>query len=215
MTSISQISSQMNFNQLLSQINFNPVNFNQLLSQYGFIDFVLPFLLIFSLVFMILELSNLLKTGPDDTVGRKLNALFSLGFALLSIYNQNLVRWLLSFIPSATIAIIGFTLIVIVLAITNKKIPSWLRGLFALLVVGIILWLAVNSLTIVNPSAGSSQLTSLLSYTLNYLMQSGILALLIVFLLIFIVLMWIVGGGEKKEERGEERSGSPIILRSR
>ena len=199
----------------LPQINFNLVNFNQLLSQYGFIDFVLPFLLIFSLVFMILELSNLLKTSPDDNVGRKLNALFSLGFALLSIYNQNLVRWLLSFIPNATIAIIGFTLIVIVLTITNKKIPSWLRGLFALLVVGIILWLAVNSLTIVNPSAGSSQLTSLLSYTLNYLMQSGILALLIVFLLIFIVLMWIVGGGEKKEERGEERSGSPIILRSR
>ena len=130
--------------------------------------------------------------------------MFSLGFALLSIYNQNLVKWLLSFIPNATIAIIGFTLIVIVLAITNKKIPSWLSALFTFLVVGIILWLAVNSLTIVNPSAGSSQLTSLLSYTLNYLMQSGILALLIVFLLIFLVLIWIAGGGEKKEERGEE-----------
>ncbi|MCC5447170.1 hypothetical protein [Candidatus Nanobsidianus stetteri] len=114
----------------IPQINFNPANFNQLLSQYGFIDFVLPFLLIFSLVFMILELSNLLKVSPDDDVGRKLNALFSFGFALLSIYNQNLVRWLLSFIPSATIAIIGFTLIVIVLAITNKKIPSWLRAFF-------------------------------------------------------------------------------------
>jgi len=206
MTGLSQLSLQTAFTQL---------NFNQLLSQYGFIDFVLPFLLIFSLVFMILELSNLLKTSPDDNVGRKLNALFSLGFALLSIYNQNLVRWLLSFIPNATIAIIGFTLIVVVLTITNKKIPSWLRGLFALLVVGIILWLAINSLIIINPSAGSSQLTSLLSYTLNYLMQSGILALLIVFLLIFLVLMWIAGGGEKKEERVEEKSGGPIILRSR
>jgi len=206
MTGLSQLSLQTAFTQL---------NFNQLLSQYGFIDFVLPFLLIFSLVFMILELSNLLKVSPDDTVGRKLNALFSIGFALLSIYNQNLVRWLLSFIPNATIAIIGFTLIVVVLTITNKKIPSWLRGLFALLVVGIILWLAINSLIIINPSAGSSQLTSLLSYTLNYLMQSGILALLIVFLLIFLVLMWIAGGGEKKEERVEEKSGGPIILRSR
>ena len=206
MTGLSQLSLQTAFTQL---------NFNQLLSQYGFIDFALPFLLIFSLVFMILELSNLLKVSPDDTVGRKLNALFSIGFALLSIYNQNLVKWLLSFIPNATIAIIGFTLIVIILTITNKKIPSWLRGLFALLVVGIILWLAINSLIIINPSAGSSQLASLLSYTLNYLMQSGILALLIVFLLIFLVLMWIAGGGEKKEERGEEKSGGPIILRSR
>jgi cbb3-type cytochrome oxidase subunit 3 len=199
----------------LPQINFNPVDFNQILSQYGFIDFVLPFLLIFSLVFMILELSNLLKTGPDDTVGRKLNALFSLGFALLSIYNQNLIRWLLSFIPSATIAIIGFTLIVIALAITNKKIPSWLRALFAFIVVGIILWLAINSLSITGASSSSSPLISLLSYTLNYLMQSGILALLIVFLLIFLVLMWIAGGGEKKEEKREEKSIGPILLRSR
>ncbi|EOD42516.1 putative membrane protein [Candidatus Nanobsidianus stetteri] len=197
----------------LPQINFNPVNFNQLLSQYGFIDFVLPFLLIFSLVFMILELSNLLKVSPDDPVGRKLSALFSFGFALLSIYNQNLVKWLLSFIPSATIAIIGFTLIVIVLAITNKKIPSWLRALFAFLVIGIILWLAINSLSIAGPS--SSPIASLLSYTINYLIQSGILELLIVFGLIFLVLMWLVGGGEKEEEREEEKRNSPVLLVSR
>jgi len=200
----------------LSQINFNLTNFNQLLSQYGFIDFVLPFLLIFSLVFMILELSNLLKTSPDDPVGRKLSALFALGFSLLSIYNQNLIKWLLSFIPNATIAIIGFSLLVISLAITNKKIPSWLRAFFAFLVVGIILWLAVNSLSITetSSSSSSSSLISLLSYTLNYLMQSGILALLIVFLLIFVVLMWLAGGGEKKEEEEEEDLG-PILLKSR
>jgi len=197
----------------LPQINFNPVNFNQLLSQYGFIDFVLPFLLIFSLVFMILELSNLLKVSSDDAVGRKLNALFSFGFALLSIYNQNLVKWLLSFIPGATIAIIGFTLIVIVLAITNKKVPGILRAFFAFLVVGIILWLAINSLSITG-STQSSPLTSLLSYTLNYLMQSGILVLLIMFGFIFLVMMALVGG-EKKTEEKEEKNGGPILLRSR
>jgi cbb3-type cytochrome oxidase subunit 3 len=202
---------QINF----TQVNFSLANFNQLLSQYGFIDFVLPFLLIFSLVFMILELSNLLKVSPDDTVGRKLNALFSLGFALLSIYNQDLLKWLLSFIPSATIAIIGFSLLVISLALTNKKVPGGLRAFFAFLVVGIILWLAVNSLSITGSSGSSSSLISLLSYTLNYLMQSGILALLIIFLLIFIVLMWVAGGGEKKEEKREEKMPGPIILRSR
>jgi len=198
----------------LSQITFTQVNFNQLLSQYGFLDFVLPFLLIFSLVFMLLELSNLLKVSPDDPVGRKLSALFSLAFALLSIYNQNLIRWLLSFIPPATIAIIGFSLIVIVLALTNKKIPSWLRAFFAFLIVGIILWLAVNSLSIANPSAGSSPLVSLLLYTLNYLMQSGILVLLIMFGLIFLLIAWLVGGENKEEER-EEKIKGPILLRSR
>jgi hypothetical protein len=196
----------------LSQITFTQVNFNQLLSQYGFLDFVLPFLLIFSLVFMLLELSNLLKTSPDDPVGRKLSALFSLAFALLSIYNQNLIRWLLSFIPPATIAIIGFSLIVIVLALTNKKIPGGLRAFFAFLVVGIILWLAINSLSITGSS--SSPLVSLLLYTLNYLMQSGILVLLIMFGLIFLLIAWLVGGENKEEER-EEKIKGPILLRSR
>ena len=196
----------------LSQITFTQVNFNQLLSQYGFLDFVLPFLLIFSLVFMLLELSNLLKVSPDDPVGRKLSALFSLAFALLSIYNQNLIRWLLSFIPPATIAIIGFSLIVIVLALTNKKIPSWLRAFFAFLIVGIILWLAVNSLSIANPSAGSSPLVGLLSYTLDYLIQSGTLQVLIILGALLLVIALVIGG-EKKEE--EEKTKGPIILRSR
>jgi hypothetical protein len=182
----------------LPQINFNPVNFNQLLSQYGFIDFVLPFLLIFSLVFMILELSNLLKTGPDDAVGRKLSALFSLGFALLSIYNQNLLKWLLSFIPNATIAVIGFSLLVISLAITNKKVPGALRAFFAFLIVGIILWLAINSLNVTGSSSSSSPLISLLSYTINYLMQSGALELLIVLGFIFLVVGFVAGGEKKK-----------------
>jgi len=199
----------------LPQMNFNPVNFNQLLSQYGFIDFVLPFLLIFSLVFMLLELSNLLKVSPDDPVGRKLSALFSIGFALLSIYNQDLLKWLLSFIPKATIAVIGFSLLVIALALTNKKVPGGLRAFFAFLVVGIILWLAINSLSITGSSSTtSSPLISLLSYTLDYLMQSGMLELLIIFGFIFLVVILLVGG-EKKEKRREEEFRGPILLRSR
>jgi len=201
------------FNQLSSQISSAQVNFNQLLSQYGFIDFVLPFLLIFSLVFMLLELSNLLKVSPDDTVGRKLSALFSLGFALLSMYNQDLIKWLLSFIPKATLAIIGFSLLVITLVFTNKKIPGGLRVFFAFLVVGIILWLAMNSLSI-SGSSSPSPLVSLLLYQLDYLMQSGMLALLIIFGLIFLAIIWIVGG-EKKEEEKEEKIRGPILLRSR
>ena len=199
-------------NQLLSQTNSVQTTFYQLFQQYGFLDFVLPFLLIFSLTFMLLELSNLLKTSPDDDVGRKLSALFSIAFALLSIYNQNLIRWLLLFIPKAGLAIVAFALIVIVLALTNKKIPSWLRAFFAFIVVGIILWLAVNSLSIAGPS--SSPLVGLLSYTLDYLIQSGILVLLIMFGLIFLAIAWLVGGENKEEER-EEKIKGPILLRSR
>ena len=202
---------------LSQQITSIQVNFNQILSQYGIIDVVLPFLLIFSLVFMLLELSNLLKTSPDDDVGRKLSALFAFGFALLSLYNQNLIKWLVSFIPNATIVILVFFLLAITLALTNKKVPGVLRAFFAFLIIGIILWLSINSLNIPGSST-KSPLTYYLLAEINSLMQSGILSSLLavvaIFLILILVMMWAVGGGEKKEEE-EEKIGGPILLRSR
>jgi len=202
---------------LSQQITSIQVNFNQILSQYGLIDVVLPFLLIFSLVFMLLELSNLLKTSPDDAVGRKLSALFAFGFALLSLYNQNLIKWLVSFIPNATIVIIVFFLLAITLALTNKKVPGVLRAFFAFLIVGIILWLAINSLNITGSST-KSPLTYYLLAEINSLMQSGILSslltVLIIFIFLILVIMWAVSGGEKKEEEEGEIKG-PLLVRSR
>jgi len=194
---------------LSQQITSIQVNFNQILSQYGLIDVVLPFLLIFSLVFMLLELSNLLKTSPDDAVGRKLSALFAFGFALLSLYNQNLIKWLVSFIPNVTIVIIVFFLLAITLALTNKKVPGVLRAFFAFLIIGIILWLSINSLNITGSST-KSPLTYYLLAEINSLMQSGtlssLLTVLIIFIFLILVIMWAVSGGEKKEEEGETKS---------
>jgi predicted neutral ceramidase superfamily lipid hydrolase len=206
-----------NIGSLSQQITSIQVNFNQILSQYGLIDVVLPFLLIFSLVFMLLELSNLLKTSPDDAVGRKLSALFAFGFSLLSLYNQNLIKWLVSFIPNATIVIIVFFLLAITLALTNKKVPGVLRAFFAFLIVGILLWLSINSLSITGSST-KSPLTYYLLAEINSLMQSGILSSLLIvvtiFLILILVMMWAVSGGEKKEEEEGEIKG-PLLVRSK
>jgi hypothetical protein len=206
-----------NIGSLSQQITSIQVNFNQILSQYGLIDLVLPFLLIFSLVFMLLELSNLLKTSPDDVVGRKLSALFAFGFALLSLYNQNLIKWLVSFIPNATIVIIVFFLLAITLALTNKKVPGVLRAFFAFLIIGIILWLSINSLNITGSST-KSPLTYYLLAEINSLMQSGtlssLLTVLIIFIFIILVMMWAVSGGEKKEEEGGETKSPSVIIQT-
>jgi len=206
-----------NIGPLSQQITSIQVNFNQILSQYGIIDVVLPFLLIFSLVFMLLELSNLLKTSPNDVVGRKLSALFAFGFALLSLYNQNLIKWLVSFIPNATIVILVFFLLAITLALTNKKVPGVLRAFFAFLIVGIILWLTINSLSITGSST-KSPLTYYLLAEINSLMQSGILSSLItvvtIFIFLILVIMWVISSGEKKEEEEGEIKG-PLLVRSR
>jgi Na+/proline symporter len=162
---------------------------------------------------MMLELSGLLKTSPDDPVGRKLNAVFAFSFALISIANQNLIYWLLSFIPNASIAVLAFFLLALVISLTGKKIPGIARALLAFLVIGIVLWLAVNALEYQGSS--NYQFVGVISYVINYLVQSGLLAILIIFLLLFLTIYWVVSGGEKKEEKGGEEEKTPIIITSK
>jgi Na+/proline symporter len=162
---------------------------------------------------MILELSSLLKTNPDDPVGRKLNAVFAFSFALISLANQNLIYWLLSFIPNASIAILAFFLLAIVISLMGKNIPGIARALLAFLVIGIILWLAVNALEF--QSSSNYQTAGVISYVINYLIQSGLLEIIIIFLLLFLAVYWIIGGKEKKEEKEEDKGGTPIIITSK
>ncbi len=180
--------------------------FFSLLSQYGFFDLILPFLLIFSLIYMIVELSGLLKTSNDDPVGRKLSALFSFSFALMSLANQNLIIWLLSFIPNASIAVLAFFLLAMMISLAGKKIPGFARALMAFLVIGIILWLAINALELGN---NSSSIAGSLSYAINYLFQSGLLTIIVIFLILLLIISWVVGGGKEKEK--EEETG-PIVV---
>ncbi|BBL45856.1 hypothetical protein MJ1_0714 [Nanobdella aerobiophila] len=186
------------------------IDFTSLLSQYGIFDVILPFLLIFSIVFMVLELAGLLKTGPDDEVGRRLNALFALSFALLSIGNQNLIQWLLSFIPNASVAVLGFFLLAMVISISNKKVPGFFRAILGLLVIGIILWLALNALEL-TPNAGGSSISGALNYIISYLINSGLLAILIIFVLLGITIFWLVSPSKKEDKKEEGTQVIPLL----
>jgi hypothetical protein len=55
-------------------------------------------------------------------------------------------------------------------------------------------------------SSSSLPLISLLLQILDYLMKSGMLALLVIFGLVFLVIMWVVGGDKKSGSSGGSAS---------
>ncbi|MGB9674494.1 MAG: hypothetical protein ACPLX8_00010 [Nanopusillaceae archaeon] len=178
------------------------LDIRELLSQYGFFDFILPFLLIFSLVYMILELSGLLKVSPDDPVGRKLSILFSFSFALLSMANINLVIWLLKFIPNASFAVLAFFLLAVIIAAFGRHVPGPARAILGLIVVGIMIWLAVNAMNEANVNFG---FVGLFGYIIDFLIQSGLLTLIIIFLLLFLIVYWVTSPGQSGGDHSRSR----------
>ena len=181
-------------NNFVNNINITST-FYSTLTHYGLFDIILPFLLIFSLIYMILELSGLLEIDNNDVIGRRLNALFSFSFALLAMANKSLISWLESFIPQASLLILGFFLLAMIMGISGKGVPGYVKGILGLIVIGILLWLAVNALQF---GGNATPVTNALSYVLNALIQSGLLGIIIIFLILVVVMAWATGG--KKEE---------------
>ncbi|BFI73278.1 hypothetical protein YN1_2650 [Nanoarchaeota archaeon] len=185
-----------NLTNIITNVNLTNTFYSSL-TQYGLFDVILPFLLIFSLTFMIIELSGLLKTSNDDAVGRRLSALFSFSFALLAMANKSLISWLYSFIPQASILILAFFLLAIVMGISGKGVPGYIRAILGLIVIGILLWLSINALKI---GGNATPATGALSYVLDYLIQSGLLGILIIILILVIVMAWAVGGKQEQNQ---------------
>ena len=107
------------------------------LASYGFYNVLLPFILIFSLVFLLLEIANLFKIDDNDSVGRKLHAGFAFGFALMALGHQELMEWMLYLIPHATVWILGIFLFAVAIAFFIKptEMGDTLRGIIALVTI--------------------------------------------------------------------------------
>jgi len=169
------------------------------LEQYGFFSFILPFLLIFSLIFLLLEITNVFKRDENDLVGRRINIIFSFGFALTSIGNVDLTRWLMYLIPNASIWVLGVFLFILALGIASSKIemPRWFRGAISLVVIGAITVIAANAL--LGETGGLS------TGPIDYSVLSTAATILIIFAIILAVIAWLTS---EPKEKGQEEIGS-------
>lgn len=105
---------------MIFQLAFTSSNLISALQQYGFVDLVIPFVLIFAVMFAILQKVNLFP----DKEGKKYNTIISIATALLIV-----IPHVLSPSPSDAVSVI------------NKFLPEFVFITFALLILMMLLGL--------------------------------------------------------------------------
>ncbi|MEM2115389.1 MAG: hypothetical protein QW524_00265 [Candidatus Woesearchaeota archaeon] len=88
------------------------------LARLGFFDVILPFLLIFTLLYAVLDRTNILGyfTKTETVRKKNLNAIVAFSIAFLVISSAKAVSFLVSFIPKVMIIFIIISLLVILAA---------------------------------------------------------------------------------------------------
>lgn len=118
----------------------NPLtNFVQYIEKLGVYEVALPFILVFTLAFAVLERSHIL--GKDK---KNLNVIISLVLALFFIRNQYLVALVNRFLPNVSLFMIVILMTLLLFGIIYGKAYSGLGGSFltigAILSVIFIIW---------------------------------------------------------------------------
>lgn len=165
---------------MLFQVSFNFKDTITTLQEMGVYDVLLPFLLIFAIVFATLEKTKVL--GKDKT---NINALVSLVIGLLLVVQQTIVQTINSFLPRVSLIIVVILMFLLIISMIAGKEFKGLQGTFlTFAIIGVIISLYFA----LSPSTDISQETR------DSLLRIGLP------LIIFLALMFFITGGPKKPD---------------
>lgn len=172
----------------LNQINVTQT-FISVLNQYYVFTLILPFFLIFSIIYMLADYTNILKIDKDDEQGRKITIVFSIAFSLMAIENQTVMEYLLNFLPNASFVILSILLFIMVISLykQDKNIPGWIKGMAMLTVVLVMLILALAGMGIGLSGSGIS-----VGNLIEQIINSVVFWIIILFIIFIIVIIWMV-----------------------
>lgn len=164
------------------------------LQDMGVYDYLLPFILIFAIIFAILEKTKVLGSDSKGTPKTNINALVSIVIGLLLIVNQNIVSIINSFLPKVSLLIIILLMGLLVIAMLAGKEFKGLQGsvfavAFVISIIAIIISLTPD-LSIPGLNLSSSDKEQIL----------GIGVLVGIILLVYFL---VTSGGKKDEDKGE------------
>ena len=178
----------------------------QFFKEFGLFDVVLPFLLVFSIVFAILEKTMVLgKEG--DLPKRSLNAMVAFVVAMLVVATNKIVNAINIALPNVVLLIVFIVVFVMLVGFFytsgefnfSEKHGRWTTVFIFLIFIGVVL--------IFLDAIRNEESISWLDYIIGYLLEnfSGAIVGSLVFLLIAILsVFWIMGGfgsEEKKEKK--------------
>lgn len=149
----------------------------------GLFEYVLPFLLVFAIIFAILEKTKIF--GERNSV----NIIVSIIMGLLFVTQTSLVSTLNSFLPKISLFIIVAVMVLILFGLFGASTEHGFRGIILLLG-------AVASLVAIywglSPSLGFQ-----LPYWVQYNWD------VIITLIIILIVIFIIAGGSGRKQRGE------------
>lgn len=175
-------------------------NFFRTLEQFGFVDVLLPFLLVFVIIFAVLDKTKIMGEGK-----RNMNVSIALIFALIVVIphvtgnfpaGYDPVQIINAALPSVSLVVVAVISLMILIGVfahdrlmLGLTAPGWV-GLFSI----------VTLIFIFGSAAGWWQ-TGVLTW-LDNIFGSDVLAIVIMLLVFGIIIAFVTGGGEAEKTGG-------------
>jgi hypothetical protein len=182
----------------------------EFLRDFGLFDVVLPFLLVFTIVFAILEKSMILGKekgkGDSDVPAKNLNSIVAFVVALLVVASANIVGIINESLPNIILLVVislSFLLLIsIFLGAGELNFKELHGGSYKAIIIGIGIAVLLIFLAAIK-SNGQSWLSITWDYV-NGNFQSSVFASVIFLIIVIIAILLVVrrpsgNGGEKKE----------------
>jgi len=172
------------------------------LEDFGFFDIILPFLLVFTLVFAILQKTKVL--GAEDGKSRKnLDAMVAFSIALFVVIAGNIVTVIKEAMPLISLILIILVSFMLLagsfVGSEEYKIEGKMRIFLTTLVfIGIVLVF----LGVIKTDSGVSWLRYGWDYMLENWATGPLVSSLVFLAVILVVVYYVLGGREEKEKEG-------------
>ncbi len=164
----------------------------EFLKDFGLFDVVLPFLLVFTFVFAILEKTKILGTETDGKTPKKnLDAMVSFVFALLVVATNKIVSAINQALPNVVLLIVIFVTFLLVIGVFFKTGEIDFRkehkGLYISFVIVSIISLILIFLDAIKTSTNESWLDVVVNYVVNNIEGSVISGFVFLIVVIFAI----------------------------
>ncbi|RMD57425.1 hypothetical protein D6825_04050 [Candidatus Woesearchaeota archaeon] len=175
----------------------------QTLEQWGFVDAFLPFLLIFTLVYALLNRLDLFKAGegrraPD---AYKINGLIAFAISLMVVLPHILGRYpsntdpiviINTILPSAAVLLIAVFTLLLLIGVTGSELPSVLSWIIGLVAIGILSFVII--------------FTIWPTFAPAWILQDPSLQALLIILLVMGLVVWFVTRPDKPAQQTQNRT---------
>lgn len=182
----------------------------EFLRDFGLFDVILPFLLVFTITFAVLEKTRILGTvkvhGTEETIPNKnLNSMVSFVVALLVVATANIVRAINESLPNIVLLLVASISFLILIGVFVQgelnfasEHRSWNRFFIIIMFIGVILiFLNAIYMTV------AGQEMSVLEYIIDWIIKnwSGTVFGAIVVLIVIVAAIWMITKGSNPEKK--------------